>query len=181
MNLNLSAILTWTLPLGGTFVLWWYQQRILAGRKKAETERDELRTRVTTLEKSHTEFEQKLALIDQTVLPIYEATKQQVIKLLTHPHPEFKVADRLLAKLGDPHVTLTPEESTHLERLIKERITDPNPEISEEERFAAQMFPSLLKLVNIEAECAAPVTETQIVSSTVPKTPDTDKIDAEQT
>jgi hypothetical protein len=166
---------------------WWIQKKVLAKRttesekrsadlkkildhEKEDKERiaataKDLAETVDQLRIDFTLAQQKLAIMNQTVMPMYEAMKLKMVEILTHPHAEFKVPDELLAKVTEGH--LTTEETKELESLLLKRATDPHEDITPQERLAAVALPIIIKLAEIEKESDDPISSVQLVSNTV--------------
>lgn len=107
-------------------------------RRKARADMSE---RITSIEK-------QLALVGQAVLPISTAFQAILIKELTHFHaPEL---DELLTKIGPPS-TMTPEEEARFAVLLKERTRDLGDQITDSERGAALILPTIIKRAKAEA------------------------------
>ena len=98
------------------------------------------------------ELEVKLAMVNQSVVPLNMAMQAMLIKELTHYHtPEM---DSLMQKLGPPNILTDPEE-TRLSILLEERTRDMGPTISPSERDAALILPAIVKRAKAEAETLA--------------------------
>lgn len=141
--INSIAILVFGTAL--TVVTTWFWKSRDAAVRKAERIAEEHAKTVVRI----TELEQKLALVNQAVIPISTAFQAILIKELTHYHtPEM---DALLVKVGPP-ITLTPEEEARLAVLLEERTRDMGPQISESERDAATILPAVMKRAREESE-----------------------------
>lgn len=106
-----------------------------------------------------TELENKLAILNQAVVPISAAFQAILIKELTHFHtPEL---DGYLSKVGPPsRLTLVEEERMLL--LLDERAKELNGDIPESERDAAVMLPMVMKRAKLEVD--ALVVDVQVVA-----------------
>lgn len=130
--------------------------------------------KVKELEAIARDNKEKLSVMNQTVIPMYEAMKMKMVQILTHPHDEFMFPDILLQKLnGKGGTYLTVKEMDKLEELMKERERDQHPDVTPEERLAAAALPIIIKLAVIEKQTPDPVTSIQLVSTTI-------KLDAEK-
>jgi hypothetical protein len=101
-----------------------------------------------------TELESKLALVNAAVVPISTAFQAILIKELTHFHtPEM---DALMVKIGPPN-TLNPTDEKRLEVMLKDRMDDMGPEISDRERGAAMILPEVMKRARAEQDALATI------------------------
>lgn len=97
--------------------------------------------------------------------PIYSLLLEKAIGIATHPSRHFKLDDEILAKTLNG--TLTEEERINkLEPLCIKRVTDPNPEITDEERVIVGLIPALAILRDMETSIAQPPAEIVLVSNT---------------
>lgn len=124
----------------------------------------ELTARVTASEKTIQDFKTSIALMDQTVRPLFEAAKLKLIESLTHPDAEFKVPDELLDALRKPGAVMTSE----LTKILKDRETSNHPDVTPEEKLAAAILPKIMMLAAAEKTATGPITA-QIVSSPIEK------------
>lgn len=168
------------------YFVWWLQSRSTLKRVKehkeaeARLERDlqvekeekeriaqgqkELLERVSEGEAVLASVRQQLALLDQAAQPLFEAAKRRLIDVLTHPDPEFEVPDKLLQLALGPEGYITPELAT----LLEERQTSTNPDVTAEEKLAAEILPKVVELAAIEAKVIGPLTS-QLVSTPAPQ------------
>ena len=103
--------------------------------------------------------ELQLALIGQTVTPIYTVIQQMLARELTHSHkPEM---DALLLKAMSPVIMTTAEEK-RLRILLEETTKDMDPRISERERGAAAIFPEVRERAKAEQRGVAQNSKTLI-------------------
>jgi hypothetical protein len=110
------------------------------------------------------EVEGKLALVNQSVIPLNLAMQAMLIKELTHYHtPEM---DGLMEKIGPPN-TLEPSEEVRLGQLLTERTKDMGPTISPSERDAAFILPAVMRRAKVEAETIAGAEEMKLKLITV--------------
>jgi hypothetical protein len=93
------------------------------------------------------ELETKLALVNAAVVPISTAFQAILIKELTHAH--FPEMDELMVKIGPPNA-LTEEEELRLAHLLRERASDMSSQISDSERGAAFILPTIMERVRKE-------------------------------
>jgi hypothetical protein len=124
--------------IGGLVVWFW---RSVDARKKLAERVDEL--------------EKQIGIVNAQVIPISTAFQAILVKQLTHYHtPKM---DALLAKLGGPGepTTITNSEEAELLVELKKRTRDMGPEISDDERDAAEMLPVIIRRVKREAERVA--------------------------
>ena len=118
--------------------------------------RNEARDKAAELAKEHarvierlTDVESKLALVNQTIIPISMAMQARLIKELTHLHtPEL---DGLLLKVGPPNMLL-PDQQQRLAVLLEERSVDMSLDVPQSERDAAHILPAIIRRANEEAE-----------------------------
>lgn len=156
--LNSIALLFLSVGLSFLAAAFWYL------KNKAERAKEKLAEEHGKLEDRMREMETQMGKVNQAVTPISAAFQAILIKELTHFHtPEMDV---LLQKLGPP-VTLTDEEELRLAELLRERESDLNGRISDQERDAAIMLPLVIKRVRVENETLAktPKVELQIVAA----------------
>jgi hypothetical protein len=114
------------------------------------------------------DLESKLALVNAAVVPISTAFQAILIKELTHFHtPEM---DALMVKIGPPN-TLTSGDEKRLETMLKERMDDMGPEISDRERGAAMILPEVMKRAKLEQDVLATVEAPQVKLVAVINTP----------
>lgn len=101
------------------------------------------------------ELEKQLAIVGTQIAPFNTAYQSMLIKQLTHYHTP--VMDALMVKLGGVGVppTITEEEEAELIEALKQRTEDMGPEISEDERDAAEILPIVMRRVKREAEAGA--------------------------
>lgn len=164
---------------------WWLQKQVLqkrtlaaeakalAAEKIATYEREEkesiarghreLMSRVAENERTLNDFKEKIALMDQTVSPLLEATKLRFIEALTHPKSEFKIPDELLQSIIPPGSEM-PDELT---KLLKERETSTHPDVTPVEKLIAATLPQLVLIANEEAKTINAITSVQLVSSPI--------------
>lgn len=142
---------------------------------RAEQDRTDLLKRVATMESVLSDFKEKIALMDQTVKPLFEAAKLKLIEVLTHPAKEFQVPDDLLEKVRDPNGNITPQEMAKLEGLLKKRETTKHPDVTAEEKLAAAILPTVIKLAEIEKASVEPLLVLQVVSTTASPKPEEKK------
>jgi hypothetical protein len=115
------------------------------------------------------ELETKLALVNAAVVPISTAFQAMLIKELTHFHtPEM---DALMVKIGPPN-TLTLVDENRLEVMLKERMDNMGPEISDRERGAALILPEVMKRAKAEQEVLATTETPKVKLVAVIDTPD---------
>lgn len=98
------------------------------------------------------ELEKQLGIVGAQIAPFNTAYQSMLIKQLTHYHTP--VMDELMVKLGGVGVppTITPKEEVQLIEALKQRTEDMGPEISDDERDAAEMLPIVMRRVKREAE-----------------------------
>lgn len=123
--------------------LYWTERKAHRARAEALAKASEaLVLRMNTLES-------QLALVNQAVVPISTAFQAILIKELTHYHtPEM---DELLAKVGPPS-RMSPGEIDRLGTLLQARTIDMGPLISEQERGAATILPTVMVRAAAEYE-----------------------------
>ena len=128
-----------------TFIATWFwrsRQGVLDKAKAISEEHQRTLVRLA-------ELEQKLALVNQAVIPISTAFQAILIKELTHAHtPEM---DALLVKIGPPN-TLTEEEEARLTVMLRERYSQDDPSVPDAERDAAFILPAVVKRARTEAD-----------------------------
>lgn len=162
------------------FLLWMVQRALTArALAKAESERERrqaiatehevLMKRVSDLESKGSEASQTLALLKQDMLPMSEFMKRKLIDVLSHPSPEFKIPDDLLASVIPEGAGLPVE----LRQILAERAVSKNPHVTEQEKLAAQALPIIVRLAQLEAKeaeegTALKITQIQLVTSTLP-------------
>lgn len=176
---TINTILALTVPfiLTASFALYLrhknrrYEEAIEVLRlthAKEEKEKDERIERMEETVKRVEVLELGHATLTANAVPINAAFQALLIKQLTHMHTP--VLDDLLVKLGtvDTPPTITDEEEVKLAILLKERTKDMGPEISAQERDAATILPTVIKMVRREAEAVAagtPIVDVQLVGS----------------
>jgi hypothetical protein len=104
----------------------------------------------TKLESRVMDLERQIGIYGSQIAPINAAYQAMLIKQLTHYHtPEM---DALMVKLGTATIppTINDQEMKRLIVLLDERTRDMGPEISEDERDAAEILPILLRKVKRE-------------------------------
>jgi hypothetical protein len=103
-----------------------------------------------------TELENKLAVLNQSMVPFNSAFQAILIKELTHIHtPEM---DALLVKLGPPNI-LTQAEEIRLANLLIERADADDPTIPEYERDAARILPAVIRRAHHDIVTAEAIDE----------------------
>lgn len=98
----------------------------------------------------------EVATLKAQAAPINAAFAAVLVKELTHYHTP--VMDELMQKTGVQQgtpPTLTKEEEVELVTAMKQRTEDMGPEISNDERDAAEIFPALIRRVRREAAAIA--------------------------
>jgi len=119
---------------------------------RIHAKRREFIDEVEKRERRISELERQLAVLNQVVVPISTAFQAILIKELTHMHtPEM---DALLAKIGPPS-TLTDAEEVELAEGLAQRAKDMGDQISESERDAALILPSVIKRAKAESVALA--------------------------
>lgn len=123
-----------------------YYFALRKGRKEAESKAED-----NVLERI-SELERQLGIVGAQVAPFNTAFQSMLIKQLTHYHTP--VMDKLMEKLGGVGVppTITEAEEVQLIEALEQRTNDMGPEISDDERDAAEMLPIVMRRVKREAE-----------------------------
>jgi hypothetical protein len=143
-------------------------QRYFAGRKETREDTQKVAEEHKTTVARIAELETKLALVNAAVVPISTAFQAILIKELTHFHtPEM---DALMVRVGPP-TTLTPEEEARLAVMLKERMDDMGPDISDSERGAAMILPEVMKRARAEQQVLSTVEAPQVKLVAVIDTP----------
>jgi hypothetical protein len=99
------------------------------------------------LERRVVELEKALALVSQTVLPISTVYQAMLVRELTHAHTP--VVDALLAKVGIPGA-LSEQDMLELQKALERRYSEVDPQIGDDERDAARIFPIIMKRAKVE-------------------------------
>lgn len=191
--INRQTLINALISGGVGYFVWWARKRVQdkheierekekrsleqeISRERNEKDRlaiaaSELTSRVSDSEKTLREVWMRLGLMDQMSQPLFEAAKQQLIKVLTHPHAEFKIPDELLAEIVPPGAVLTPE----LAKVLKERETSKHPDVTAEEKLAASILPKVMLLAEAERNAVGP-TIAQIITKPDDKETDDKKL-----
>lgn len=118
--------------------------------------------RITELERSVQQLEERIAEQRKAAIPIEAAMQAMLIHKLTNDHTPD--ADALLKKLTDN--TLTVDDAIQFAKAMEHRETD--MEVSEAQRLAAKILPDMIRLRELaEIESAG---EVKTVMVTVPET-----------
>lgn len=137
--------------------------------RSAKTEADKMIALATkVLTEKVAEQEATLRSLQAAVVPIEEAYKQAMIRLLTHVHtPEL---DDLMARIDD----LDEGEQERMEVLLRERAEELKDDIPPHESLAARLLVGVVRFAKAAAELrAAPDVESPAVMAVVsiPTTP----------
>lgn len=115
-------------------------EAVEAGHDALIQEIKELHVELQTLKEHYIE-------IKAQVVPMWTAVQARLIKDLTHPHPQFKKPDALLAKLLN--LEITESERDQLNVMMDERIVSDDPEVSDDEKSSARILKDVMqKVVN---------------------------------
>lgn len=110
---------------------------------------------------------QRLAQIEGqvgNVIPYWRSVQSKLIVDLTHPHPAAERVDELLQLLHDnPSIEMTPDDRQELLDGLARRAAGDDPQIGEEERRKAAIFPLVMEEVQKEAENPNPIEAVQLV------------------
>lgn len=118
--------------------------------------------RITELERTVAQLEERAASRDKAAIPIEAAMQAMLIHKLTNPHT--READALLKKLTDR--TLTVNDAARFAKAMLDRQTDMG--VSEAQRLAARILPDMIRLRELAEQES--IGEVKTVMVTVPKT-----------
>jgi hypothetical protein len=154
--LNSLGLIVVTAILGFLASWFWWQ------KKQAENKAADIAKGHQELLDKFNELTVRVAVLDQSVLPINAAYQAHLIKVLTNPHtPEM---DALLAKI--PGEKMNQGEVDRFATLLKERTTDIEG-IPQEQRDAAKILPIVMKLSMHESELIRSLSFVKPVSESV--------------
>lgn len=136
-----------------------------ADKERIQRGHEDLLGTVAKLRLDFTRANEKLAVMDTKILPLYEFATRRFAEVLTHPESQFELTDNLLKIVIDPKRHLTFNQNAELQTLMKEREHDPS--VPRKEQLVAGALPYILELAAIEATEVDAVTAVQLVSSTV--------------
>jgi len=142
---TLNSVFLALVGSGLTFLASWYWFQRNAAVERAKV----IQAGHAALLQRVSDVENKIALVNQAVIPISTAFQALLIKELTHYHtPEM---DALMREIGPP-CTLSAEKERRLGELLAARSLDDDPLISESERDAATILPYVIKRAKAEAD-----------------------------
>jgi hypothetical protein len=144
-----SIVLT---AIVGLLIAWFWRSRDAKQKlqKGKDEEREQLKGRVL-------ELEGKLEIVNTQAVGVNALVQSLLVKALTHFHTP--VMDALMVKLGDAETgrppTITDSELDELSMALKQRMFDMGPEISDDERDAAEALPAIIRRARREAQSVA--------------------------
>jgi hypothetical protein len=128
----------------------------LTSLKEKENEEEKQEGRELTVHQMSTDLKalkDRQDIIDTHVIPLAALYQSLLMAKLTHFHTP--VLDALMKKAEATPGQISPEEEARMLALLEERKRDMGPEISDDERDAAEALPIMLRMVRREAEALA--------------------------
>jgi hypothetical protein len=95
-------------------------------------------------------MDSEISTMKTQISPLWSAVQAKIAADLTHPSPQFKRIDALLAKLLN--LEITPKEREELHQGLIARSFSKDPEVSDRERLKAKVMLDVMELVLYEAQ-----------------------------